>query len=126
MRWYRSRKHIGSCLALLALWLQFVLPFAHHHPEDFAPTFGSSGARPAISADPAGPATAPSDHGNRLAHDDCAICALMFLAGTALPGQAPALSKLAAVRPLLPAQTFALDLALDRYLPFRTRAPPLA
>jgi hypothetical protein len=123
MRWRRSRKHIGSCLALLALWVQFALTFSHLHPEDFAAAF----AGPGLSAPaPAGPAAQPSDHGKGLAHDDCAICAFIFLAGTALPGHPPRLVTPAIVRPPSLPQALASDPPPGRYLAFRTRAPPPA
>ncbi len=124
MRWCRSRKHIGLCLALLALWFQFALTFAHHHPEDSAAAFVGAGSQSAMSS--AGPFMQPSDHGRGLAHDDCAICAFIFLVGTALPGHPPALVGPAVVGPRSLPQVLASDLALGRYLPFRTRAPPLA
>src|SRR5438128_3708538 len=87
MSWFRSRARLGAWLALFALTLQLVLTFGHVHLDRAAPLNPVSAiTAAAASADPATPA-AP----DTVADDYCAICALIHLAGSLTPAEAPAL-----------------------------------
>lgn len=136
MKWFRSKLKHGSRLALLALAIQFVMSFGHHHgaaalaapvvavqasglstPLTTKATVNDS-AR-ASAERPAGPAT-----GHHQDNDFCAVCAVMALAGTVLFTQLPAL--------LLPEAYHFLYLTTDaefnhiksRHIVSQPRAPP--
>jgi hypothetical protein len=121
MQWWRSRRQIGACVALFALCLQLAVAFAHVHPEDFN---SPSTAVSYSSGGQSGYASHRQDGGP--AHDDCAICASIFLASTAVPASSPALASPAVYRSTLLVGIASPDFRLVRYVSFRTRAPPLA
>ncbi|MBS0528746.1 MAG: DUF2946 domain-containing protein [Proteobacteria bacterium] len=139
MKWFRSNIKHGSRLALLALAIQLVLSFGHHHGATAlaAPALQSDagGARLAAAqalaakdlaaqtsavaaTTPAKPASHDQDS------DHCAICAVMALAGTVLFTGPPVL--------LLPEAYHFLYLTTDaefnhlesRRVVFQPRAPP--
>jgi hypothetical protein len=122
MRWWRSRRQIGSCMALLALCIQLTAAFAHIHSEDFSRSADSHSS----SALAAGKSGAPWHPDDGRGHEDCAICAAIFLANTAVPATPPALVTPAVFRSILPPGVTSPNFRLVRYLSFRTRAPPLA
>jgi hypothetical protein len=134
MKWFRSNIKYGSRLALLALAIQFVLSFGHHHGAAAlaAPAVSMQASAPlatknatvsdsakASATNPAGPAT-----GHDQDSDTCAVCAVMALAGTVLFTEPPVL--------LLPEAYHFLYLATDaefnhlesRRVVFQPRAPP--
>jgi hypothetical protein len=138
MKWFRSNIKHGSRLALLALAIQLVLSFGHHHgtaalasPAVAMQPSGASTplatkaavanpARASASAEsPAGPAS-----GHHQDSDTCAICAVMALAGTVLFTEPPVL--------LLPETYHFLYLTTDaefnhikpRHVVSQPRAPP--
>jgi hypothetical protein len=123
MRWVRKRKY-GSGLALFALALQFVLSFAHLHPEDI---FGGGAASSTLSAaersQPLSTDPDPTSHND----DYCAICATMYLLGSSPIPEAPPLSPLLLVWQRIDRfdDTVATFVALRRR-PFQSRAPPSA
>jgi hypothetical protein len=131
MRWFRSNRLVGAWLALLALAVQLIVSFGHVHPENFNSAIGAGSAQLAsvvqqASKDTGSPAT-PSDHrGSGLPHDDCAICVSIYLAGSALIGQPPALAVPTTFDAVLLPPLNEFDLELVRYFSFRTRAPPAA
>lgn len=143
MKWFRSNIKHGSRLALLALAIQFVLSFGHHHGAAalaaLAPVQASDvgaavqhlagkklSAQDAAAADSAKPlATNPvKPAGHDQDSDHCAICAVMALAGTVLFTEPPVL--------LLPEVYHFLYLTTDaefnhlesRRVVFQPRAPP--
>jgi hypothetical protein len=76
MGWLRANRRWTGGLALFALALQLVLAFGHTH------LIPAAGAATAIVASASSPAGDPPQH----LPDDCAICAVIHLAGTlALP-----------------------------------------
>ena len=109
MKWFRSNIKHGSRLALLALAIQFVLSFGHHHgAAALAATAGSmqagnasgtdaakalatrdSTVRDAAKASATNPAGPASNHDQD--SDHCAVCAVMALAGTVLFTEPPVL-----------------------------------
>lgn len=100
MKWFRSNIKHGSRLALLALALQFVLPFGHFHEAaaQTALTIQSvatqSDTTSALVAPDAADSTAqPASHPDpdRQSGDACAVCAVTALAGTALFATPPIL-----------------------------------
>jgi hypothetical protein len=123
MRWARAKRTYGGGLALFALALQLMLPFAHLHPEDI---FGPGGAPFTLSAverfDP--PSTDPHPSHN---DDYCAICATMYLLGSSPIPDAPPLLPLSFVWQRVDHfdLTVATFVALGRR-PFQSRAPPSA
>jgi hypothetical protein len=122
MRWFRLRARVTSWLALFALAAQLALSFGHVHADRFAPAAIANHAS-TVPSDGAPVAPAKPDG---VADDFCAICALLHLAGTALPGAEPSLPL-----PVVLSQT-RLELAATVALPasphasFQARAPPLA
>jgi hypothetical protein len=142
MKWFRSNIKHGSRLALLALAIQFVLAFGHHHgavaiaatgPVQAHQTAASvlTGKQPATQVstkDSAGEALAAKParpaQGHHSDSDNCAICGLIALAGTVLFTEPPVL--------LLPEAYQLLYLTTDaefnhlesRRAVFQSRAPP--
>jgi len=100
MRWFRKHAKQGSRLALVALAIQFALSFGHFHglAAQAAP---ASVSAPTTAIDigsatvdtQATPQEAPgSQHDDQQPVDNCAICAVMALAGTAMVSPPPVLS----------------------------------
>ena len=125
MRWFRSTRRLGAGLGLFALLLQLALAFGHVHPEDLLPrSFAGFADHVAGKAQP--PAGGQDRHAPGSSHDDCAICAVMHLAGTIVVPGAPSLA--------LPTQftttSFVANdvsyVPISRRLPFESRAPPTA
>lgn len=121
MGWVRARRRLGVWLALFALALQLVLSFGHIHAEDFAAP--NPGVLTLAAAD-GGPADDDDHHG--AGHADCAICAVIHLAGTLLLPPPPLVQ-------LPAAESLAWLAAIDRQdavrasrQPFQARAPPQA
>jgi hypothetical protein len=113
-------------LALFALTIQFVVSFAHFHPEDFHPWSVISASGTASLA--LSPVAAPdsSVYGQPgLPHRNCPVCVSIGLLGQGLSGQlpvllAPAVFHVASAR--LPDE---LQFSVVRFYSFRTRAPPV-
>lgn len=119
MKWFRTHIRNGSRLALLALAIQLVLSFGHVHPASAqAPT---DSAIQSVQL-PADQLPGPDQH----PADNCAICAVMAMAGTSLFSTPPVL--------LLPQAVAFLYLATDAEFihlnslagAFQPRAPPLS
>jgi hypothetical protein len=119
MGWLRSRW--GSYLALFALAFQLVISFGHVHLDGGSPTAGHASIAAKAVLDPAG------KQSPAVADDHCPICALIHLAGTLTPSEAPTLSRLAAFGRLLllAAIEFEFTAALH-HSPLGARAPPIA
>lgn len=96
MKWFRSNIKHGSRLALLALALQFGLSFGHFH----------AGAAPALTiqavaaqsdfaiadaVEQSAPLPASHDDSDHHPGENCALCAVLALAGTALFATSPLL-----------------------------------
>jgi hypothetical protein len=139
MKWFRANIKHGSRIALLALAIQFVLSFGHHHgaaalaaPAVAMQASDTGGAKTPATEDatvrdsakaaatsPAGPASSHDQES-----DTCAICAVMALAGTVLFTEPPVL--------LLPEAYHFLYLTTDaefnhlksRHIVSQPRAPP--
>jgi hypothetical protein len=123
MGWVRARRGLGGWLALFALALQLALSFGHIHPEDFA-TAKAGGAGAGQLSGAAGTPSHTDRDGD--GHCDCAICAVMHLAGTLLvpaPPQAALLVEPLAVR-LDAAETSGWQRAHATV--FQARGPPQA
>jgi hypothetical protein len=118
MSWFRSNIKRGSRLALLALAIQFVLPFGHFHGV-------AAQASPVVQSQTAltQPSSSP-DEDQQKSGEPCAICAVMALASTALSASPPLLLLPQAVEFFYLA-TEAEFLHLDHCsLSFQPRAPP--
>ena len=122
MSWFRSRARLGAWLALFALTLQLALTFGHIHLDRAGPlTIDSTIAAAPSSNDPAAPA-APDN----AADDYCALCALVHLAGSLTPAEAPALPvPIAFVRPT-PPSAVSIGLTASKFTLLQARAPPTA
>jgi hypothetical protein len=121
MRWFRSNRHFGARLALIALALQFVLTFGHVH-------LAQAAAHQELSSTATGPGE--SDQSDRkpngLAELDCPVCALIHLSAAAAPAVAPVLplpatTEFVTLRP----QADTAATAAPR-ISQRARAPPAA
>jgi hypothetical protein len=89
MYWFRSRSRLSSCIALFALALQLVLTFGHVHLDGTA-------AHASATIEAFG-GSAPSPAGNDkpdVAHDYCALCALVHLSGALVLNEPPSLPLL--------------------------------
>ena len=122
MCWFRSRARLGGWLALFALTLQLVLTFGHVHLDHAAPLSPVSAiAAATASAHPAAPAVPDG-----AADDYCAICALVHLAGTLTPAEAPVLPVPVAFDRPRPPSAVANLLTASSLALYRARAPPTA
>ncbi|WP_407148241.1 DUF2946 family protein [Bradyrhizobium sp. ORS 86] len=140
MKWFRRHIRTGSRLALFALAVQFVLSFGHFHPIaaahagpaaqtglselDFAYIGTSATPDLAIQVVQKQP---PGDH-HRDQHpaDNCAICAVISMAGNLLVASPPVLLLPEAVE-FLRRTTDAEFLHLKSApAAFHSRAPPLS
>ena len=118
MSWFRSRSRWGSYLALFALAFQLVISFGHVHVEGSAPGRASIIAKAVV--DPA------SKQLPAVADDHCPICALIHLAGTLTPSEAPTLPRLPAFGRLLLLAAIEFEFAAAlHHSPLGARAPPL-
>jgi hypothetical protein len=124
MRWFRSKLHSGSRLAMFALAVQLVLSFGHVHLQNLAPATTKS-AVPASGTVLLSERAPSHDHGGSL-DADCPICALIqLIAASAL--SAP---------PVLPLPLHSGSTGLQApaemasvcspHFPFEARAPPSA
>jgi hypothetical protein len=123
MRWVRAKRKYGGALALFALALQFMLSFAHLHPEDI---FGPGGPSFTLSATERSQPLSSDPHPSH--NDDyCAICATMYLLGSSPIPEAPPLLPLSFAWQRIDRfdHTVATFVALRRR-PFQSRAPPSA
>jgi hypothetical protein len=124
MQRFRSIRRFGAALGLAALLIQLAVSFGHLHPEDLLPPRLIVGE---IAGKAAPPGQEQERHPPGAPHDDCPICAVMYLAGIIVQPVPPSLT--------LPVQftTVAFAAAVDlsclpirRHPPFQTRAPPVA
>ena len=129
MRWFRSNVQAGSCVALFALAVQLVLSFGHVHLNGFKSTasgllIGFSQSQP--STPPDAPAVPSKQKPSGLAHDFCAICSLIQLAGTLMPAGSPALLLPQVLARTWPQTSVEAGLPAARHVLFQGRAPPTA
>jgi hypothetical protein len=124
MRWFRSKLHLGSRLALFALAVQMVLSFGHVHLHNFAQASTTSamvtGSGTALPSE-----RAPGHNPGGATDTDCPICALIQLVATSTPSVAPVLplpASFALIRLRAPME---LASASSPHLLFQARAPPV-
>jgi hypothetical protein len=133
MNWFRKHLKHGSRLALFALAIQFALSFGHFHSlaaqaapaiqthVDFATTAGLAAQAGDEVAQKQQPSTPDTD---QQPADNCAICAVMSLAGNLLFATPPLLQLPQAVE-FLYLTTDAEFVHLNSIYPaFQSRAPP--
>ncbi|WP_445491992.1 hypothetical protein [Rhodopseudomonas sp. RCAM05734] len=119
MKWFRTHIRNGSRLALLALAIQLVLSFGHIHPASAQAPTGSAIASLHLPTDQL---PAPDQH----PADNCAICAVMAMAGTMLFATPPIL-QLPQAAEFLYMATVVEFVHLDAFNSgFQSRAPPLS
>jgi hypothetical protein len=133
MKWFRSNVRHGARLALFALLVQFALSFGHSHwfaqatpllqsSLQQADGHGSDATANRAVLDRQSPASPDRDQGD----DNCAICAVVSMAGTVVFATPPLL--------LLPQAVVLLYLTTDAEFAhlqaigtaFQARAPPLS
>jgi hypothetical protein len=123
MHWARTKQKYCGALALLALALQFMLSFAHLHPEDI---FGPGGPSFTLSA---AERSQPHSTNPHPSHNDdyCAICATMYLLASSPIPEVPPLLPLSFVWQRVERfdHPVAIFVAVRRR-PFQSRAPPSA
>jgi hypothetical protein len=133
MNWFRKHLKHGSRLALFALAIQFALSFGHFHGlaaqaapaikthVNFATTAGLAAQAADAVAQKQQPSTPDTD---QQPADNCAICAVMSLAGNVLFATPPLLQLPQAVE-FLYLTTDAEFVHLNAIYPaFQSRAPP--
>jgi hypothetical protein len=121
MDWFRSHSKLGACLALIALAFQFAVSFAHVHRDGNAPLRLTVHRSIATHA-----AAQPASQAPALAHDYCAVCALIHLAGTVIAPQPPALQLPIALGRTPPAPHTEFKLTAASHVLSAARAPPIA
>jgi hypothetical protein len=130
MKWFRSNIRHGARLALFAMLVQFALTFGHSHwfaqATPLAQTQLTDSARSIASSDGAAvQKQSPTNPDREQPGDDnCAICALVAMAGTVISATPPLLHLPQAVELLhrtLDAEFIHVDSASHAFQP---RAPP--
>jgi Protein of unknown function (DUF2946) len=132
MKWFRSNIRHGARLALFALLVQFALTFGHSHwfaqAAPLAQSHLADGAKSVAAADRAAvekPSPA-NPHREHPGDDNCAICALVAMAGTVMFATPPLLLLPQAVE-LLYRTTDAEFVHLNSArTAFQPRAPPVS
>jgi hypothetical protein len=123
MRWVRSNKRFGGCLAFAALALQLVLSFGHIHLDGIHRGFAAAHVAAAgVQASSSVPAPQPGNDTD----DYCAICATIYLAANSFLPQAPQLPVPFAAQAVEHFDGVAVVFIAPRRAPFQSRAPPLA
>jgi Protein of unknown function (DUF2946) len=122
MRCVRANTRFGVCLALIALALQFVLPFGHIHLKGIhraVPTVHAAGYN-AQALVPSSPQLPGED-------DDgyCGICATIYLTTSSFLPQAPQLTLPFVSRSIEHFHQTVVAAVVPRRMPFQSRAPPL-
>jgi hypothetical protein len=119
----RANTRFGVCLALIALVLQFVLPFGHVHLG------GIQRAAPTVHAADYNAQTFVPGSAQLPGEDDngyCAICATSYLAANSFLPHAPQLTLPFVFRSIEHFHQIVAAALVPRRMPFQSRAPPLA
>ena len=129
MRWVRSNVRFGAWCALLALAVQLALSFGHVHIATVGSTKSAlaAGWTTQPSVPPADAPAAPAKHAPMgIAHDQCAICTVVQLAGAALPAATAALPLPQVSSQAWLGTSVEFVLAASPHYSFQARAPPQA
>jgi hypothetical protein len=127
MRWVRTHLRFGCWSAFLALTIQFLVFFGHHHLNDIAwrpaasSVFAIVSDRSAGSDAPAAPIGPPG-----LGFDYCAIFVASKLVGNTVPVAAPDFVLHSADHAAQPAAEIEIATTASPHLPGGARAPPRA
>jgi hypothetical protein len=128
MRWVRSNIRLGSWCALIAMATQIALLCGHAHSLDS--TLKSRALTVAI-ADLGNPAAGGPDASSapskpvKQSLEYCAICAVINLAASGMPGAAPASPVPVVISPVRFWTNVGDPLAAVPHLLFQSRAPPV-
>ena len=132
MKWFRSNIRHGARLALFAMLVQFALTFGHSHWFAQAAPFAQSSLQQTDRAD--GVASIdraavkkPSPSGpdrEQPGEDNCAICALVAMAGTVVSATPPVLLLPQAIDLLYRATDAEFAHLQSAAAAFQPRAPP--
>jgi hypothetical protein len=121
MKWFRSNIRHGARLALFAMLVQFALTFGHSHWFAQATSLAQASIQQSASVEkqsPAGPdREQPGD-------DNCAICALVAMAGTVVSASPPALLLPQAIELLYRTTDAEFVHLKSAAAAFQPRAPP--
>lgn len=125
MSWVRSNLRFGSWCALFALAVQLIVLFTHVHCGPTACWPASQSVVGAIGLGSADTSAQPKPS-TPAAVEYCMFCAVIHLAGNALPVVAPTPSISSAYSVQRPWVDRSVILAATPYQIFQARAPPLA
>ena len=132
MKWFRSNIRHGARLALFAMLVQFALTFGHSHwfaqaaplaQSSLQQTDGSSGVASNDRAAVQKPSPAAPDR-EQPGEDNCAICALVAMAGTVLFSTPPLLELPQAIELLHRTTDAEFSHLKSAGTAFQPRAPP--
>jgi len=132
MKWFRSNIRHGARLALFAMLVQFALTFGHSHwfaqaaplaQSSLQQTDGSNGVASNDRAAVQKPSPAAPDR-EQPGEDNCAICALVAMAGTVLFSTPPLLELPQAIELLHRTTDAEFSHLKSAGTAFQPRAPP--
>lgn len=130
MKWFRSNIRHGARLALFALLVQFALTFGHSHwyaqAAPLAQAQQTDGTKDVASIDRAAvhkqsPSSPDRDHQGE---DNCAICAIIAMAGTVVSASPPVLLLPQAIELLHRTTDAEFNHLRSAGTAFQPRAPP--
>ena len=121
MRWLRANLRLASRLGLAALTLQLILSFGHIHLEGI-----SGGSTAEFSGQLPASQPSPIQHPTNQADYYCAVCAIIHLASSSFPQDAPLLPVPYASRTIEHFGHFNFIFVSLQRAAFQSRAPPLA
>ena len=123
MKWFRSNIRHGARLALFAMLVQFALTFGHSHWFAQATSLAQASIQQSTSVEkqsPAGPdREQPGD-------DNCAICAVVAMAGTVVSATPPLLLLPQAIELLYRTTDAEFSHLESATTAFQPRAPPVS
>ena len=120
MRWLRANLRLGSRLGLAALTLQLILSFGHMHLEGI-----SGGSTAEFTGQLPASQPSPIQHPTNQAEYYCAVCAIIHLASSSFPQDAPLLPVPHASRTIEHIGHFSFVFVSPQRAAFQSRAPPL-
>lgn len=136
MKWFRSNIRHGARLALFALLVQFALTFGHSHWYAQAAPLAQSSAQQADGAKDSNKSVAATDGAavqkqspaghdrDHQGEDNCAICAIIAMAGTVVSAAPPVLLLPQAIELLHRTTDAEFNHLRSAGTAFQPRAPP--
>ena len=121
MKWFRSNIRHGARLAMFAMLVQFGLTFGHSHWLAQAAPLAQASIQQSASVDKQSPANPDREQPGE---DNCAICALVAMAGTVTFATPPLLLLPQAVELLYRTTDAEFSHLESATTAFQPRAPP--